>query len=54
MLYSRPFTALSSDPNDLRALTPGHFLIGSPINLISDLISKETNRLGNLKDFQQM
>ena len=54
MLNSRPLTALSTDPNDLSALTPGHFLIGSPINLIPDLNSKKTIRLGNLRDFQQM
>ena len=38
----------------MSALTPEHFLIGSPINLIPDLNFKKTNRLGNLKDFQQM
>ena len=46
MLNSRPLTALSTDPNDLSALTPRHFLIGSPINLISDPNSKKANRLG--------
>ncbi|XP_025192036.1 uncharacterized protein LOC112592240 [Melanaphis sacchari] len=36
-LNSRPITPLSSDPTDLRALTPGHFLIGSSLNSIPDI-----------------
>ena len=54
MLNSRQLTALSTDPNDLSALTPERFLIGSAINLIPELNSKKTTRSGNLKDFRQM
>ncbi|KAL0850467.1 hypothetical protein ABMA28_012265 [Loxostege sticticalis] len=32
VLNSRPLTAVTSDPNDLSYLSPGHFLTGAPLN----------------------
>lgn len=32
ILNTRPIAPLNEDPNDLACLTPGHFLIGTPLN----------------------
>lgn len=47
ILNSRPLTPLSSDPNDLRASTPGHFLIGDSLTSLpsQDYTDTPSNRL---------
>jgi len=42
-LNSRPITALSDDPDDLSALTPGHFLIGRLLLSIPEELVLEIN-----------
>ncbi|XP_050528007.1 uncharacterized protein LOC126898101 [Daktulosphaira vitifoliae] len=46
-LNSRPLTPLSSDPCDFNVLTPSHFLIGGPAQVIPepDLLNIPANRL---------
>lgn len=46
-LNSRPLTALSDDPSEFVALTPGHFLIGSALESLPDVDVTEipANRL---------
>ncbi|GBN98193.1 hypothetical protein AVEN_154690-1 [Araneus ventricosus] len=47
ILNSRPLTPLSTDTDDFQVLTPGHFLIGKPINAIPepDVTEKKDNLL---------
>lgn len=46
-LNSRPLTALTDDPTNMTALTPGHFLIGEPLIAIPD-----ERRLTEIKTFK--
>lgn len=56
ILNSRPITALSSDPDDMSYLTPGHFLIGSPLNSFPypNLNDVNVNTLSRWELIQQM
>ncbi|XP_062533726.1 uncharacterized protein LOC134202744 [Armigeres subalbatus] len=54
-LNSRPLTPLSDDPNDLEALTPGHFLVTTSLQAIpeEDLTNIPTGRLQHRELIQQ-
>ncbi|XP_071579548.1 uncharacterized protein [Temnothorax nylanderi] len=54
-LNSRPITPMSADPADLEALTPGHFLIGAPLNALPEpsLLDVNLNRLSRWQLLQQ-
>jgi len=55
-LNSRPLQAMSDDPEDLAALTPGHFLVGSALTAIPEpsWIDMQGCRLTRWKTLQQM
>ncbi|CAH2227634.1 jg22410 [Pararge aegeria aegeria] len=58
VLNSRPLCSISSDPNDLSALTPGHFLTLEPLTAVpdQDLTNVNINRLNRwqlLQSFHQ-
>lgn len=56
ILNSRPITALSSDPAEVDYLTPGHFLIGSPLLALPEPTWEEvrSNRLSRWQLVQAM
>lgn len=56
ILNSRPLTPLSKDPNNLKALTPGHFLIGEHIQAYPEenLQKVPVNRLSRWQHVEQL
>ncbi|XP_053990214.1 uncharacterized protein LOC128882591 [Hylaeus volcanicus] len=55
ILNSRTLEALSDDPDDVSALSPGHFIIGSQINAVPEplLLVVAANRLSRWQFLQQ-
>ena len=56
VLNSRPLVPLTNDPNDFEVLTPGHFLIGRPMNALpqQDLDDIPKSRLDTYQRLQQL
>lgn len=54
VLNSRPLVALSSDPNDLSVITPGHFILGRPLTTAPEIEVDDDVPVNRLKTYQYM
>lgn len=56
ILNSHPISQISSDPNDIRPLTPGHFLIGGSLNTYAhlDITLTKINSLSRWQRVEQL
>jgi hypothetical protein len=55
ILNSRPLCPMSNDPNDVSVLTPGHFLVGRPLNALlhPDLTGLPSSRLDRWQEMEK-
>ncbi|XP_075162851.1 uncharacterized protein LOC142235484 [Haematobia irritans] len=54
LLNSRPISALSEDPSDINALTPGHFLKGAPLVSLPEPISQNLSLINRWEKLKAM
>jgi len=51
-LNSRPLAPFANDDDGIEALTPGHFLIGRPLQALPDVSSTDVKSISLLKCWQ--
>ena len=54
VMNSTPLCSIASDPNDFEALTPGHFLIGKPMNSFPETFNEDELNIGCLNRWKRI